>query len=557
MERLLGQGMRPSASPARTRNLRLAAGFALAAFAALAARFSPGGVPTAEASPQDALPSCKDCHEEVHDAALVSIHGKVVADPNLDSCQMCHVGGDAHRKAAAASEKLPRGGLFAKPVDCLLCHRTIPERHAAAMPAWREKKDAACTTCHEAHRPAAKAQAARTLGPFADPAALEKAGAKPAGQAACAKCHDAPVRSFGESVHGRKLGNLGEKACEACHGPGSLHAGNSGPARLILGAPKADTAATARFCLRCHEKDAPDHARKFEGSKEAAGGRTCATCHTVHLPSAEAPSGGFATLADARAGAKEVGTARCLACHADPHPGAASSRHGPLLVANAARQGCEGCHGPGSAHAAAAGKPALILNPARMQPKARNGLCLQCHAATAPPAGWERHPHGLAGLDCVECHDPFGAPGVPTRKPQPALCARCHGAEAAMARMPNHHPLDEGAVKCSDCHDPHRARPAVFAGKQWTETCAKCHRAEASPKLFPHEADRADGCIACHEPHGSAMSRLLRFPRVVDLCLSCHVPPANHDLSPGSAYASCLACHGEIHGSDVHPKLLR
>jgi len=126
-----------------------------------------------------------------------------------------------------------------------------------------------------------------------------------------------------------------------------------------------------------------------------------------------------------------------------------------------------------------------------------------------------------------------------------------------MARMPNHHPLDEGAVKCSDCHDPHRARPAVFAGKQWTETCAKCHRAEASPKLFPHEADRADGCIACHEPHGSAMSRLLRFPRVVDLCLSCHVPPANHDLSPGSAYASCLACHGEIHGSDVHPKLLR
>jgi DmsE family decaheme c-type cytochrome len=126
-----------------------------------------------------------------------------------------------------------------------------------------------------------------------------------------------------------------------------------------------------------------------------------------------------------------------------------------------------------------------------------------------------------------------------------------------MAKMPNHHPLDEGAVKCSDCHDLHRSKPAVFAGKRWTETCARCHRTEATPRLYPHEADRADGCIACHEPHGSPAPRLLRFPRVADLCLSCHIPPATHDLSPSSAFRSCLACHGEIHGSDVHPKLLR
>ena len=531
--------------------LRTAAGLALATGLAFAL---PGPVAGPPAAAQEETLSCRDCHEETVDGAAKSIHAPVVADPHLDSCAMCHVGADGHMKFVqgdGGKEKPPLSG-FAKPADCLLCHRTIPARHEKAMPAWKERKGAACTTCHDPHADAAAVKKARTAGPFATKKALEEAGAKPApaGAATCAKCHDAPVKSYETSAH-RKAG----QTCEACHGPGSLHAASGGVKRLILAPDRKDAAAQARFCLACHQEDGPEHAKEFAASKYAEGGKTCASCHQVHTAGAEVQEKGFDRLADAVKGAKPVGTATCAKCHADPHPGLAKSRHAPVMAAG--REGCEGCHGPGSAHAASSGRKNLILAPARLEAADRDALCLQCHRATSSPAAWAGAPHGAAGMSCLECHDAFAPAGQPARKPEPALCAKCHGVQLAQFRLPNHHPVEEGAMKCSDCHDLHRPSPAVFAAKKWTATCAECHRSESSPRLHAHEADRADGCIACHEPHGTPSPRLLRFGRVVDLCLSCHVPPASHDLAPGSAYASCLACHTEIHGSDADRNLLR
>ncbi len=549
-----------------------AGGFLLAAALALVAR--PGTIPALAAPGDPAAPpapipapaegedeelSCKDCHEEVFDASTKAIHAKVVADPNLDSCEMCHSGGKVHIKLAQASStgKLPPGGGFAKAPDCLLCHRHEPARHEKELPAWRERKSAACTTCHRAHMPKAETAKGRGLAEKATAESLKAAGASPAGEAACSKCHDAPVKDFRASAHGKALADKGAASCESCHGPASLHVATGGSRRGILPAPRTDTAAMAALCLSCHEKDAPDHARDFAASKYAEGGRTCATCHRIHQrrPIEGFPEGGFATLAEARKGAVPVGSARCADCHKDPHPGLDRSRHGPLMAKD--RQGCEGCHGNGWAHAASAGKRSLILNPVRLEPAARDGICLSCHEAKATPASWERHPHGQAGIGCLACHDPFSPPGYATKAPQPGLCARCHGVQVAQFRLPNHHPVETGAVKCSDCHDMHRPSSPLSAAKRWTDACAACHRFEATPRMFPHEAGRADGCIACHEPHGSTSPRLLRFSRVVDLCLSCHIPPATHDLSPGAGYASCLACHTEIHGSDAHRRLLR
>jgi DmsE family decaheme c-type cytochrome len=529
--------------------LRAAAAFALAAGVALAL---PAASAKGPAPLQDGTLSCGECHEETADATAKSIHAKVVADPALDGCEMCHVGKEGHLRVVqgeATGPKPPRSG-FAKPVDCLLCHATIPARHEKEMPAWKEMKGAACTTCHDPHAPAETVKKARTTGPFADGKALEAAGAKPAGQAACAKCHDAPVKAFKGSTHA-----AAGATCEACHGNGSLHAAAGGVKRLVLPMDRKDAGAQARFCLACHEKDAPDHARSFAGSTHAEGGRTCASCHRVHATAVPAPKEGFARLADAVKAAKPVGSARCAECHKDPHPALGKSRHAAVMAAG--REGCEGCHGPGGAHAAAGGRKSLILAPARLEAADRDALCLRCHASTSSTAAWGRTAHGGSGMACLQCHDPFAPAGKPAREPEPALCAKCHGTQVALFRLPNHHPVNEGAMKCSDCHDLHRPSPAVFSAKRTAESCAKCHRTEAAVRLHPHEAGRADGCVACHEPHGTASPRLLRFGRVVDLCLSCHVPPASHDLAPGSAYASCLACHTEIHGSDADRKLLR
>src|SRR5690349_20995121 len=114
--------------------LRPAAGFAVALAIAI-------GLPAVRAAstPQDAKPpaapeeealSCRDCHEEVFDAAPKSIHAKVLADPALDGCEMCHVGKEGHFQfvqGESGKERPPLAG-FAKPADCLLCHATIPAR---------------------------------------------------------------------------------------------------------------------------------------------------------------------------------------------------------------------------------------------------------------------------------------------------------------------------------------------------------------------------------------------------------------------------------------------
>ena len=75
---------RESAFP---RPLRVAAAFAVAAAAAFVPAGagaapsppSPAEVPPTAAAVQDEPLSCKDCHEEVQEASLASIHGKVVA----------------------------------------------------------------------------------------------------------------------------------------------------------------------------------------------------------------------------------------------------------------------------------------------------------------------------------------------------------------------------------------------------------------------------------------------------------------------------------------------
>ena len=40
-------------------------------------------------------------------------------------------------------------------------------------------------------------------------------------------------------------------------------------------------------------------------------------------------------------------------------------------------------------------------------------------------------------------------------KPQPELCFGCHGNIQAQFALPTHHRVPEGAMKCTDCHNPH------------------------------------------------------------------------------------------------------
>jgi DmsE family decaheme c-type cytochrome len=131
---------------------------------------------------------------------------------------------------------------------------------------------------------------------------------------------------------------------------------------------------------------------------------------------------------------------------------------------------------------------------------------------------------------------------------------------------PSHHPIVEGKVKCTSCHNPHGAlSPAMVNAESIKELCTTCHADKRGPFLHEH-APVEESCLNCHNPHGSRSVKLLN-EKVPNLCQDCHDasshPGTMYDAdnnfkppstgSPNSRFVarSCLNCHNEIHGSNA------
>jgi DmsE family decaheme c-type cytochrome len=146
---------------------------------------------------------------------------------------------------------------------------------------------------------------------------------------------------------------------------------------------------------------------------------------------------------------------------------------------------------------------------------------------------------------------------------QPQLCFSCHGDVKPQFAMPFHHKVNEGLIKCSDCHDVH----GTFGNNNIRSTadqnaiCTKCHAETRGPWVFEHAAVKGEGCTGCHTPHGSQNPRLLNVANINQLCNQCHSPVAAsvvHGINAGSAERQpCINCHTFIHGSNINPAFLR
>ena len=125
--------------------------------------------------------------------------------------------------------------------------------------------------------------------------------------------------------------------------------------------------------------------------------------------------------------------------------------------------------------------------------------------------------------------------------------------------MPFHHKVNEGLVKCSDCHDVH----GTFGNNNLRSTadqnmiCTKCHTDMRGPFVYEHAAVKAEGCLACHTPHGSQNARLLNMPNINMLCNQCHSPVAAgtvHGMSAGSSEIACRAQLPHLHSWLEHER---
>ena len=261
--------------------------------------------------------------------------------------------------------------------------------------------------------------------------------------------------------------------------------------------------------------------------------------------------------------AEFAGSDTCATCHDEVTKGFALNPHVKMAQMHG-KSGitCENCHGPGRAHADSA-DPAKIFNPVKHSAKEVDAKCLDCHQGQH--ANFERSGHGEANVSCVSCHSIHAAktPVQLLKAEQPVLCFECHTDVKPQFSLPFHHKVEEGLVKCTDCHDPHGTfgRKGLKSASQQDAVCMKCHAETAGPFVYEHAVVKTQGCVSCHSPHGSPNARLLNRANVNTLCLQCHSPSNNYSTNEpiGPAhnqalqYQACTICHTNIHGSNVSP----
>jgi DmsE family decaheme c-type cytochrome len=282
-----------------------------------------------------------------------------------------------------------------------------------------------------------------------------------------------------------------------------------------------------------------------------------------------------------------AGDQMCQACHPDKWEPFSRNAHFKLTLSSPnpkTTYACEGCHGPGKAHVDGRGDKTKINRIAGRPVGQVLSACLACHSKDFPRSNIRRSAHSTHDVACTSCHS-IHASTAPkyllARAQQRDLCYSCHLDVKAQFEMPYRHRVNEGALQCTDCHNPHgdfnptwRAaiRPRLVTQSFGDDqSCLKCHTDKRGPFVYEHPPVRIDGCETCHSPHGSPNPRLMKRPATFTLCLECHTGVAGFgktgfgDPAPVASFhrldqvqfQNCTTCHARIHGSNVDRRFQR
>lgn len=261
------------------------------------------------------------------------------------------------------------------------------------------------------------------------------------------------------------------------------------------------------------------------------------------------------------------GDAVCTRCHGadDEYPVLAigATKHG--TVADKRTPTCTSCHGTSETHinrpagVSERPKPTVVFSKkGGTRPEVQNQTCLTCHQGDKR-THWQTSLHASRDVSCTSCHQVHTAHDkVRDKREQAQVCFTCHKDQRAQITRPSRHPIPEGKMTCSDCHNPHgSAGVKNMVRDNVNDTCYTCHMEKRGPFVRTHQPVQED-CSICHNPHGTTAPNLLKS-RSPFLCQQCHEASSHQgnvasltgtSTGANTAARGCLNCHTQIHGTN-------
>ncbi len=266
-----------------------------------------------------------------------------------------------------------------------------------------------------------------------------------------------------------------------------------------------------------------------------------------------------------------IGAETCKECHEEQYDSYSKSVHFQKSIKGPQSQdACETCHGPGALHVEKGGGRGVDISTfgkdSGRTPEEMSATCLKCHASKGNMTDWDIGAHKRNDVACTNCHTLHSGNQIPD---QLTVCFQCHRDTKAQVSKQSRHPILEGKVKCSDCHNVHGAlSKGMIKAESVNLLCFTCHVDKRGPFIWVHPPAE-ENCLICHTPHGSRHENLFA-ERINVICQDCHDNESHHaantTVNPSIGYDAtagfagpntsnrfvargCVECHHTMHGS--------